>query len=74
MQETKLTAQGLKDHLWEAMEDFKNGNLTRAELNSIVNAAGKIVQIAVLESMDSKAISNREDHKQLNYPVGRQAE
>jgi len=54
----KLTSQELQKYLWEALQDFKDGNMTVKEIQAITNTAGKIVQIALLDIMSKNTIGN----------------
>lgn len=62
----KLTAENLNNYLWEALEDFRAGNITKAELNALTNTAGKMVQVAMMDILSKNSITCSDDLKRLN--------
>ena len=54
----KLTATSLNNYLWESLQEFKNGNMTKGELLAIGNIADKMVKVSMLDIMSKNTIGN----------------
>lgn len=61
MKGKKLSSKELQEYLWEALQDFKAGNITTKEIQALTNTAGKIVQIALLDIMTKNSIGNNNE-------------
>lgn len=56
-----LSAQALNEYLWEALQDYRAGNISTKEMQALTNTAGKIVQISLLDIMSKNTIGNNRD-------------
>jgi hypothetical protein len=54
----KYSVEVMQNYLWEALQDFKNGNMTVKELKAINDTAGRLVQTSMLNIL-SKNIPMR---------------
>lgn len=60
-----LSAKELNEYLWEALQDYREGNITTKEIQALTNTAGKIVQIALLDIMSKNSIGNNNERSML---------
>lgn len=58
MNEKPLSANELNEYLWEALQDYKIGEITTNELRALTNTAGKMIQISLLDIMSKNSLGN----------------